>query len=187
MTTSQTELLAEKLDAEFREAEAQLKVLKAKAEARKAKSDMDEISGLTVAKERVSKDIADMKQHAATVSTAAKQNAEQGLKELQVNIQRVSDRYSAWDEARLRRFNARLDEADARVKSWKAKADQKHVEHEVKRHDDLAKLEEKIATARARGAEARRERYSEKAQEALFDAERYFEQAFDAAERQYKK
>lgn len=185
MTPSQTELLADKLDAQFREAEAQLKVLQAKAEARKAKSDMDEISGITAAKERVKKDIADMKQHAATVSTAAKQNAEQGLKELQAKIQRANDRFSAWDEARERRFNARLDEAEARVKGWKAKADQKHAENEMKRHDDLAKLEEKIATARARAAEARRERYSEKAQEALNDAERYFEQAFDAATRRY--
>ena len=186
MTTSQNDLIAEKLDGEFREAEAKLQVLQAKAEARKAKADMDEISGLAAAKERVKKDITDMKQHAATASTTAKHNAEQGLKELQTKIQRVSDRYSAWDEARERRFNARLDEAEARMKGWKAKADQNRAEQTMKRHDDLAKLEEKIATARARAAEARRDRYSEKALEALNDAESYFEQAFLAAERRYK-
>ena len=185
MTTSQAELVAEKLDAEFRETEAKLQAVKAKAEARKAKADMDEISGLTAIKERVKNDIADLKQQAKTNQAAAKASAEQGLKDLQAKIQRANDRYEAWGEARERRFDARLNEADARVKVWKAKADQKRVELEVKHHDDLAKLEEKIATARAVAAEARRERYSEKAQKSLNDAERFFEQAFEAAEKRY--
>lgn len=185
MTTPQGDLSAQRLDAEFKEAEAKLQVLQAKAEARKAKADMDEISGLAAAKERVKKDIADMKQQAATSVSTAKVNAEQGLKDLHAKIQRVSDRYNSWDEARERRFNARLDEADARLKSWKAKADQKRVDQSMKRHDDLAKLEEKIASARARAAEARRDRYAEKAVEALNDAESYFEQAFEAAQKRY--
>ena len=185
MTTSQTDLAAQRLDAEFKEAEAKLQVLQAKAEARKAKADMDEISGLATAKERVKKDIADMKRQAATDVSAAKSNAEQGLKDLQAKIKRVNDRYNAWDEARERRFNARLDEAEARLEGWKSKAEQKRAEQSMKHHDDLAKLEEKIATARARAAEARRERYTEKAVDALNDAESYFEQAFEAAQRRY--
>ena len=185
MTTSQTDLAGQRLDAEFKEAEAKLQVLQAKAEARKAKADMNEISGLAAAKEQVKKDIADMKRQTATNFSAAKLNAEQGLKDLQAKIQRASDRYNAWDEARERHFNARLDEAEAHLKIWKAKADQKRVEQSMKRQDDLAKLEEKIATARARAAEARRERYTEKAVDALNDAESYFEQAFEAAQRRY--
>jgi hypothetical protein len=186
MTPSQTNLSAQKLDAEFKEAEAKLQVLQAKAEARKAKADMDQISGLTAAKDRVKKNIADMKRQTATDFSAAKLNAEQGLKELQVQIQRVSERYSAWDEARERRFDARLNEAEARLKGWKAKADQKRVEQTMKRHDDLATLEEKIAAARARAAEARRDRYTQKAVDALNDAEGYFEQAFAAAQSRYE-
>jgi hypothetical protein len=185
MTPSQTDLGAQKLDAEFREAEAKLQVLQATAEARKAKVEMDEISGLAAAKERVKKDIADMKQQTAANFNAAKLNAQQGLEELQAKIQRANDRFSAWDEARERRLNARLDEADAHLEIWKAKADQKRAEQSMKRHDDLAKLEEKIATARASAAEARRERYTEKAVEALNDAESYFEQAFEAAQKRY--
>ena len=184
MTTS-TDLAAQRLDAEFKEADAKLQVLQAKAEARKAKADMDEISGLTVAKDRVKKDIADLKRQTATNISAAKLNAEQSLKDLQTKIQRVSDRYNAWDEARERRFDGRLDEAEARVKVWKTKADQKRLEQSMQRHDDLAKLEEKIATAKARAAEARRERYTEKAVDALNDAETYFEQAFEAAQKRY--
>ena len=186
MTSSPAELVAEKLDAEFREAEAKLQAVKAKAESRKAKADMDEISGLTAFKDRVKKEITDLQQRAAKDQASARKAAEQGLRELQAKIQRVNDRYEAWDEARERRFNARLDEADARVRIWKAKADQKRVELKVKHHDDLASLEEKIATARAVAAEARRERYTEKAQNALNDAERFFEQAYEAAESRYE-
>jgi len=185
MTTSQAELAAEKLDAEFREAEAKLQVLQAKAEAKKAKADMDEISGLSAAKDRVKKNIADLKQRASANYAEARKSAEHDLKDLQAKIQRVSDRYDAWDEARERRFDARLDEAEARVKVWKAKADQKRLEQSMQRHDDLAKLEEKIATAKARAAEARRERYTAKAVDALNDAESYFEQAFAAAQKRY--
>ena len=185
MTTSETDLAAQRLDAEFKEADAKLQMLQAKAEARKAKADMDEISGLTAAKDRVKNDIADMKRQTATNVSAAKQSAEQSLKDLQAKIQRVSDRYNAWDEARERRFDARLDEAEARLKVWKAKADQKRLEQSMQRHDDLAKLEEKIATAKARAAEARRERYTEKAVAALNDAESYFEQAFAATQKRY--
>lgn len=185
MTTSQTDLAAQKLEAEFREAEAKLRVVQAKAEARKAQADMDEISGLAAARERLKKDIADMKVQTANDYRAAKQSAERNLNELQVRIQRVSDRYSAWDEARERRFYARLDEAEARLKVWKSKADQKRVGQTVKLQDDLATLEENIAIARAQAAEARRDKYVEKAVDALNDAEGHFEQAFQAAQRRY--
>src|SRR4029079_9445750 len=93
--------------------------------ARKAKDDMDEISGLTVAKEQVKKDIAQAKQFAADDYAQtkkdfqqAKNNADRGLKDLQAKIDRVSERYSAWDDARERLLNARLDEADAKIKVW---------------------------------------------------------------------
>ena len=185
MTTSQAELLAEKLDAEFREAEAKLQLLRAKAEARNAKADMDEISGLTAAKDRVKKNIAELKHQASANYAAAKASAERGLKELQAKIQIADDRYSAWDEARQRRFDARLDEAEARAKIWKAKADQKRTTQSMKFQEDLANLDGKIANAKARMAEFRRDQ-SRKAQDALTDAERHFDKAFEAAERNFE-
>ena len=70
MTTPQTprehDLVAAKFEAEVREADARLKVLKAQAEASKAKADMDQISGLAAARERVKKNIANLKQQAHT-------------------------------------------------------------------------------------------------------------------------
>jgi len=185
MTTSQSELLAEKLDAEFREAEARLQLLQAKAEARNAKADMDEISGLTAAKDRVKKNIADLKQKASANYAAARDSAEQGLRELQAKIQRADDRYAAWDEARERRFEARLDEAEARAKIWKSKADQKRTTQSMKFQEDLATLEGKIANAKARVAEVHRD-HSQKAQAALTDAERHFDKAFETAKRHFE-
>jgi hypothetical protein len=56
----------------------------------------------------------------------------------------------------------------------------------MKRHDELATLEEQIALARARSAEAKHQKYTARAQEALDDAARSFDQAYDAAARRYQ-
>lgn len=193
MTTQQTtqatrelSLAAEKLEAEVREAEGRLKMLKAQAEARKARADMDEISGLTTAKESVQREIADMKQQASSDYSNTKRTVEQHLKELQVNIQRVHDRYSAWDDARERRFYARMDEADARLKVWKARADKARVDDIAQTRDDLATLDKKLAEARARAKEAK-ETHTAKAQAALEEAERRFDDAFDTASKRFDK
>jgi hypothetical protein len=188
-----THFNAEIYEAQIREADARLNALKAQAEAKKAKADMDEISGLTIAKEQVKADIAELKKF-ATADVAqtrkdfeqVKKNTDRKLKDLQVKIDRASDRYTAWDDARERRFNARLDEADAKVRAWKATADQQRVQDVRQTRDDMAKLEEKVALARASAAEARRERYDAKSQQALDDAARYFDQAYDAAAKRYE-
>src|SRR6266566_3509717 len=190
--TPQTDFNTEMYEAQVREADARLKALKAQAESKQAKADMDEISGLTAAEEQVKSDIAEMKRFAAADVAATrkdfeqvKKNADRKLKDLQAKIDRASDRYSAWDDARERRFNARLDEADAKVKAWKATADQQRV-HDVRETNiALAALEEKVSLARASAAEARREHYDAKSQQALDDAARYFDQAYDAAAKQY--
>jgi phage shock protein A len=189
MTTPQVEkekdLLAAKFDAEVEEADARLKVLQAQAKARRARADMDEISGLAAAKERVKKDVADLKQKATADYHAAKSAVEKEIKDLQADIERVNERYTAWDAARERELNARLDEADAKLEVWKAKADQKRSQHAMKGNDELAALEEKIALARARAAEAKHEKYTAKAQQALDESARHFVQAYDAAAKRY--
>lgn len=179
-------------DAQVQEADARLKVLKAQAEAKKARADMDEISGLTAAKEQVKRDIAQAKKFAADDYAQTKQdfeqakkNADRGLKDLQTRIDRVSERYLAWDEARERLLNARLDEADAKMKIWKVAADKERTQDQRDAKAALATLEEKVAIARLSAAEARREHYNAKSQQALEDAARYFDQAYDAAAKRY--
>ena len=180
-------------DAQVHEADARLKILKAQAEAKRAKADMDEISGITAAKELVKRDIAEAKKFAANDYAQtkkdfekAKKNADRGLKDLQARIDRVSERYSAWDEARERRFNAQLDEADAKVKLWKIQADKDRAQDTREAKAALATLQEKIALARASAAEARREHYNAKSQQALEDSARHFDEAFVAASKRYE-
>lgn len=195
MTTQQTQQPESftAYDAQVQEIDARLKVLKAQAEAKQAKADMDEISGLTVAKEQVNKDIAQAKKFFADDYSAtkkdfekAKKNADQGLKDLQVKVDRVSARYSAWDEARERRFNAKLDETDAKMKVWKATAAQDRAQDSRDAKAALATLEEKIALARLSASEARREHYNTKSQHALEDSARNFDEALVAAAKRYE-
>jgi hypothetical protein len=189
MTTPRTQRekdrVAAKFEAEVREADARLTALQAQAEARKAKAEMDGISGLAAAKERVKKGIADLKQQAAADYAATKREVEKEIKDLQADIQRVDERFTAWDSARERQFYARLDEAEARLEVWKAQADQKRADVAMKSHDDLAALEGKIALARAQAAAAKNEQYSAKARAAFEESERYFDQAYDAAVKRY--
>lgn len=181
------DLVAERFEAEVREADARLKELKSEAEARKAKADMDEISGLTRTKERVRKDVADLKRQVATDYAASKRSVQESIKELQKGIERVNERYTAWDDARERRFYARLDGADAKLKAWKAKGDQKRADLEMKQIDDLSTLEERIALARARAAQASSEKYSARSQAALAEAAHYFDEAYTAAANRYEQ
>lgn len=188
MTTQlqqEKDLVAEKLEGEMREAEAQLKVLKARIEAQRAKEAMDQISGVTAAKDRVKKQIAEMKRQAGENYTTGKREAEEGIKALKADIQRISVRYTAWDTAREGNFYARLDQADAQLKVWKAQAQQKRAEHGMKRHDELATLEEKIALARAQAAAASHENHSVKADAALEQAAYHFDEAYEAASKRY--
>jgi hypothetical protein len=190
MTTPQgqpeKDLVTSKFDAELREADARLKVLQARAEATKAKADMDEISGLAAARERVRKNVADLKQEAAADYAATKREVEKEIRQLQDGIQRVNERVMAWDAARERQFYARLDEAEAKLEVWKAKGAQKRADVAIKVHDDFATLEEKIELARARSATAKSERYSAKSLTALEEAERHFNQAYAAAAKRYE-
>ena len=190
MTTSATkewDLVAQQLEAEVKEAEGKLKVMQAQAEARKARAEMDEISGLTATKEQVKRDIAKFKERTAADYSIAKGALQDEVKQFKADISRVGDKYTAWDSARERRFYARLDEAEARLKVWKAKADQKRVDATVKGHDDLATLEEQIALARARAAAVRSEKHSAAAQTELEEAARHFDEAYDAAAKRYVK
>ena len=177
----------EKLDAQFREADARLDVLKAQAEARKAAAEMEAISGLRAARERARQQLADLKQTTSKNLEASRRVVEGALHDLQVGIDRISERYGVWDEARERRFNARLDEVEAKVKLWKARADEKRAELGVKQHDALAALEERTALARARVAEWNRARHERKAQEALEEAAHRFDEAYDAAAKRYDR
>ena len=179
--------IAQKLAGEAAEAAARLDLMKAQAEARKAKEDMHTISGLAAMKEKVVKAIGEMQREMAEDREATKRQVQQDLQALKDGLDRLGQRYEEWDEAAERRFNARLDGADARLAIWKAHTAQKQAEEAMRRHDALATLEEKIALARARAAEARHQKFAAKAQVALRDAAADFDAAYEAAVKRYEK
>ncbi|HEY7364908.1 MAG TPA: hypothetical protein VIE37_12450 [Methylomirabilota bacterium] len=189
MTTRQIaprDLAAEKLDAELRESEAKLEVFEAQAKAKKAKEQMAEISGLNVTRERIRRKLSELKQNAAEEIDAERFEVETLLRDLKVGIERLAQRYFAWDTAREDGFRARLDQAASDVKAWNAQEDQRKAERSMKRHDEIAKLKERIALGRARLAEWQHARHDRKAQESLEMAARHFDEAFDAAKSRYQ-
>jgi hypothetical protein len=191
MTTTQADakkdLAAKKFEAEVKETDARLKVLEADARARQARAEMNEISGLTAAQARIKQEIAEFKQAAAADYAATKADVAKAIDHLKAGIKRLDARLTVWDEASTRELIARLDKAEAKVAVWKANVAKHQAETGMKRHDQLAQLQESIALARARSAEAKSEKYTAKAQAALQESARHFNEAFDAAVSRYEK
>lgn len=176
MKTTEKSPLAEKATAEAKEVAAKAKLQQATAEVKKTKAELDAVSGVATVKDRVKQGFTGVKEFAAA-----------DLEQTKADFKRVHDRVAAWDDASARDFHARLDAADAQLAVWKAAGDVKRVEQNIKRHDDFATLEEKIALARARSAEAKQAKYSAKAQAALEEAARAFEDAYEAAAKRYSQ
>lgn len=185
--TKERDLVAEQLAAEVKEAEAKLNVMQAQAQARSAQAEMDEISGLAATKDQVKRNIAKFKERTAADHSIAKGALEKEVRNFQADVNRVRDKYTGWDSARERRFYARLDEAEARLKVWQAQLDQKRVDARVRSQGELAILPQKIAVAKARAAEAKRNKGSAEAQAALEQAAREFDEAYDAAAKHHEK
>ena len=108
--------VAERFDAELRETEACLEVLEAEADARKAKEEMAEISGLNATRQRARQKLTELKRETKERAETVRSEIEALLRDLKTGIRRVGDRFAAWDAARERRFNALLEEAEAWLK-----------------------------------------------------------------------
>ena len=175
------DLLAQKLDADFRAAEARLDALEADARARKAKDEMDAIAGIRDRRERARERLAQLKTQAAVDVAKTKESARQAVQEFEVAIDRASERFLAWDDARNAHLNARLDEAEAKLRVWKAKVRSARTEEEIRERNALATLEEKVAVAKATAAKWNQARHERKAAEAAGEAARHFDEAYNAA------
>ena len=176
MKTTENDLIAEKRIAEAKELDAKAELARAKAEVMKTKVEVDAVSGVAAAKRHVKEGIANVKAFAAA-----------DIAQTKADFKRANDRLAAWDAAATRNLDARLDAADAQLAAWKAAAKVDRANEKIMRHDDFAKLEEKIALARARVAEAKIEKYGTKAQAALEDAAQAFDEAYTAAGSRYNK
>jgi len=184
---TQPSLPEQKLEAEFREADARFSALQADAEARHAKEEMDEIAGVRERRERAQRKLDELKRQASENLSKLREETGAAIHDLQVAIERVSDRFPRWDAARERRFEARINEALAKLKAWEAQADRARAEAGMKGHDLLADLRKQVELARARLADWRANQHDRKAQEALADADQHLDKAFDAAASKYDR
>src|SRR6476620_11617418 len=112
MTMQTQEAYAARLQAQMRAADARLDQLEAAARARNARAEMDEISGLRARRDRVRQLVADAKQGMRDDADALRRQVDADWAESRLSVAEVYSRYSAWDAARERAFNARLDQAD---------------------------------------------------------------------------
>jgi DNA repair exonuclease SbcCD ATPase subunit len=139
----------DKLQAQMRAADARLDQLEAAARARRAQSEMDEISGLRAQRDRVQKRVAEARQQAQEDWRAVRQEVEPEVQNFRKAIADANDRYSAWDQAREKHFNARLDEADAALRRSTAQ----DAELAADTRDRIAEAREEL---KAKSDEARR-------------------------------
>lgn len=181
---SERDLQERKWDAEFRAAEAKLDALHADAKARDAKEEMAAILDVRAKWEAARARFADLRRTATIKLEEAQVTANLGMREFDDALDRLGDRFAAWDDLRRQHFAARVDQASAKVREWKARAEKEGAELGLKGRDALAKLEEEVALARARLAEWEKGRHERKAENALREAARHFDEAYDAAKKQ---
>ena len=170
---------ADRLDAQMRAADARLDQMEAAARARNARVEMDEISGLRARRDRVRQDVADARKELRGDAEALRRRVDADWTAFRHSIADVHSRYTAWDSARERRFNAHLDEADAALREEGARVAGAAAGTRIKAGDAQDELRDKAAAAHRTYDEWRERRADQKLQRSLDDAELELEAAFD--------
>jgi hypothetical protein len=93
------------------------------------------------------------------------------------DIANAHSRFTAWDNARERRFNAHLDEADAALRESQAKDAQAAADLRAQLADAHRELQDKVAEARRNYNTWREQRTDQGRQRALDTAELELEEA----------
>ena len=171
------EAYAARLDAQMRAADARLDQLEAGARAHNARAEMDEVSGLRARRDRVRQQVADVRKEVRDDSDALQRRIDADWTDFRRAVSVAHGKYTAWDAARERRFNARLDEADAAVRESSAKDAELGATVRVYVAEAGDELRDKAAAARRSYDAWRARRSDEKLQQELFDAELELEEA----------
>lgn len=168
---------ADRMDARMRATDARLDQLTAAARARDAKAEMDEISGLRAMRDKVRQEVADARNAARDDAEAMRRQADADWGNFRRAVADAHSRYTAWDDARERRFDARLDQADAALRDSAAKDAEVAADARVGVAQAQDELRVKAAAAR-RSFDAWREKKADAArQRQLDDAELELEEA----------
>jgi hypothetical protein len=167
----------DRLEAQMRAADARLDQMEAAARARDSQAEMDEISGLRALRDQVRQDVAEARKARQDDMDAARRRVDAEWTDIRHRIADAHSRYTAWDAARERRFDAHLDEAEAALREAGAKDAEVAAEARGRLADVQQDLRDKAAAAR-RSYDAWLERRTDQAlQLQLDDAELQLEEA----------
>lgn len=173
-----------RLDAELRVADARLDAMEAAARAHNAQPEIDEVSGLRAARDRIRQAIADAKVEFRGDRDAARRALDADWAKLRASLGVAHARYSDWDAVREKIFNAHLDEADAYLRESAAADRQVAVDARVDAARVRDDLRNRLDAARRSYAEWRERQRDAQAKRNLDDAEWALDEAlarYDAA------
>ena len=171
------EAYAARIEAQMRAADARLDQMEAQARARDARAEMDEISGLRARRDQFRQQLAAARKELRDDWEAVRARVDTGWADLRRSMSVSYSRFTAWDEARERRFIANLDEAEGTLRESAAKDAEVAADLRVGLAEAQEELRNKAAAARRSYDAWRERRTDEKLQGKLDDAELELEEA----------
>jgi hypothetical protein len=172
----------DELDAQIREADARLDQLEAHARANKANEEMDDVSGLRDRREHLQERLTNAKTRGGEAWDDFRRGAQSEWQDFRRSIDDAHHKYSAWDAARERRFNARIDEANALLMRWSAQDDEVAAELRIEISKVTQDLQRKSRDAQHAYDAWRDQRSDDRLQRRLDDAERDLDAAYRRVE-----
>jgi hypothetical protein len=167
----------DRLEAQMRAADARLDQMEAAARARNAQGEMNEISGLRARRDKVRQQLAAARKEMQNKAEEMRQHADADWSSVRRDIANAHSRFSTWDNARERRFNAHLDEAAGALRESQAKDAETAANVRAQLADARQELQNKVAEARRHYEAWREQRTDQGRQRALDTAELELEEA----------
>jgi hypothetical protein len=171
------EAYAARLEAQMRAADARLDQMEAQARARNARAEMNEISGLRARRDKINQQVAAAKKDLHDDWEAVRRQVDSDWTAFRRSVSESHSRYTAWDEARERKFSAHLDEAESALRESSARDAEAVADARIDLAGAQQELRDKTAAARRKYDAWRGQRKDEKRQRELDDAELELEEA----------
>lgn len=172
-----TDAYASKLEAQMRVVDAQLHEMEAQARAKNAQADMNEISGLRARQDQIRQQVASAKTKVQGNWDELRNRVEANWADLRRDVFDRHSKVTAWDDAREKRFNAHLDEAEAALRESAGRDAESAANVRIGVEDAHQELKEKVAAARQSYDAWRKQKKESKLRQQLDKAELELEEA----------
>ena len=166
-----------RLEAQMRVADARLDQMEARARARGARAEMDEISGLRARRDQIRQQVAAAKKQVGDDWQVLRGRVNANWADFRRDVTERHNKYTAWDDARERNFIAQLDQAEGALRESAARDAESAANVRVGLSEAEQELRDKAAAARRSYDAWRQKRKDEKLQARLDEAELELEEA----------